>query len=117
MDIRVFRALADPNRLRIVEALRDGPTAVGEVADKLSLRQALVSSHLKVLSQVGLVSVRPVAQRRLYELRPERFDDVVAWASSFETVWNARLDRLEAQLRNRAHDRPDLTTRSDTGEN
>lgn len=99
MDEAVFGALAVRNRLRIVEALSNGPQPVGVLADRLDLRQPLVSSHLKVLSQVGLVRSQPRAQQRLYELRPEPFHDIQAWVSAFRTVWTERLDRMETQLR------------------
>lgn len=99
MNAAVFGALAVPNRLRIIEVLSEGPTPVGALAERLRLKQPLVSSHLKVLSGVGLVRVRPVAQQRLYELRPEPFEDIALWASAFQTIWSDRFDRLETQLR------------------
>ena len=58
-------ALAEPNRLRIVELLRDRPRPVVEIAKRLRLRQPQVSKHLRVLSDAGLVDVRPVAQQRI----------------------------------------------------
>ena len=98
MDVTVFAALAEPNRLRIVDLLREGPSHVGELVVRLQLKQPLVSSHLKVLSRVGLVRVQPVAQRRIYTLRPEPFDQLATWASAYQELWENRLDRLEQQL-------------------
>lgn len=109
-----FAALAEPNRLRIVELLREGPTPVGEIAARLVLKQPLVSSHLKVLSRAGLVSARPVAQQRFYELEAAPFGEIAAWTATFDAVWNARLDRFESQLDRLRADEPtrdiDLTT-------
>lgn len=92
-------ALAEPNRLHIVELLRDGPRPVGEIAGRLGLRQPQVSKHLRVLSAAGVVAVRPVAQQRIYQLRPEPFRELEAWLESYRHVWDTRLDRLETYLR------------------
>lgn len=91
-------ALAEPNRLHIVELLRDGPRAVGDMAMRLGLRQPQVSKHLRVLSAAGLVEVHPVAQQRIYQLRPQPFLELDAWLASYRHVWDARFDRLEAYL-------------------
>jgi DNA-binding transcriptional ArsR family regulator len=97
--LKTLGALAEPNRLHIVELLRDGPRPVGEIAERLGLRQPQVSKHLRVLSDAGFVEVHPVAQQRLYQLRPQPFHDLDAWLASFRHVWGARFDRLEAYLR------------------
>ncbi len=88
-------ALAEPNRLRIVELLRDKPRPVGEIAKRLRLRQPQVSKHLRVLSDAGLVDVRPVAQQRIYELRAEPFDELDSWLETFRRSMSDRMDRLE----------------------
>ncbi|MFI5272854.1 MAG: ArsR/SmtB family transcription factor [Ktedonobacterales bacterium] len=91
-------ALAEPNRLHIVELLRNGPRSVGEIVERLGLRQPQVSKHLRVLSDAGLVEVHPVAQQRIYQLRPEPFHELDAWLESYRHVWEARFDRLETYL-------------------
>lgn len=92
-------ALAETNRLHIVELLRDGPCSVGEIAERLRLRQPQVSKHLRVLSEAGLVEVHPVAQQRIYQLRAEPFHELEAWLKTYRHVWDARFDRLETYLR------------------
>ena len=96
--IEALTALAEPNRFAIVELLRDGPRAVNEIVDELSLRQPLVSKHLKVLSGAGIVTVRPQAQQRIYELDQRRFHEIDGWLDTFAGLWADRLDRLEAHL-------------------
>ena len=91
-------ALAEPNRLRIVELLRDEPRPVGEIARRLRLRQPQVSKHLRVLSDAGVVDVRPVAQQRIYELRSEPFDELDAWLETFRRRMAHRMDRLEVLI-------------------
>src|SRR4029079_4358204 len=94
-------ALAEPNRLRIVELLRDRPRPVGEIAKRLRLRQPQVSKHLRVLSDAGLVDVRPVAQQRIYELRSEPFDELDTWLETFRRSMSDRMDRLEVLISER----------------
>lgn len=88
-------ALAEPNRLRIVELLREKPRPVGEIARRLRLRQPQVSKHLRVLSDAGLVDVRPVAQQRIYELRSAPFDELDKWLETFRRSMTYRMDRLD----------------------
>lgn len=98
MDTVTLTALAEPNRMRIVELLRDGPRPVGEIATRLSLRQPQVSKHLRVLSQAGLVGVRPVAQQRLYQLQAKPFRELDSWVDSFRQLWEGRLDTLDEYM-------------------
>lgn len=98
MNSEVFNALAEPNRLRMVEYLRGGPRAVGEIAEALGLRQPQVSKHLQVLRAAGLVQAQAVAQRRMYALHATRFRQLESWLESFERLWEGRLDALEQHL-------------------
>ncbi|MDB5076603.1 MAG: TrmB family transcriptional regulator [Chloroflexi bacterium] len=98
MNTRTFSALAEPNRLRIVELLRDRPHSVNEIATHLELRQPQVSKHLQSLSKAGLVTVHPVAQQRIYALQPEPFQQLDDWLNSFERSWTKRLSKLDVYL-------------------
>jgi DNA-binding transcriptional ArsR family regulator len=91
-------ALAEPNRMRIVELLREGPLTVGEIADRLDIRQPQASKHLKVLSDSGLLEVKAEANRRIYRLRPEPFQALESWAKSFQRAMEERWDNLDAYL-------------------
>ena len=88
----------EPNRLHIVELLRDGPLTVGEIAERLGLQQPQVSKHLKVLSETDIVEVQPRANRRIYKLRREPFQELEAWLQSFRRLWEERFDRLDDYL-------------------
>ncbi len=92
-------ALAEPNRMRIVELLRDGPRPVGEIAGRLRLRQPQVSKHLRVLSEAGFVKASPVAQQRVYQLQSKPFEELDSWLETFRRLWEARLDTLDEYLR------------------
>jgi DNA-binding transcriptional ArsR family regulator len=101
--LTMLGALAEPNRLHIVELLRDGPRSVGEIAERLGLHQPQVSKHLRVLSNAGVVEAHPVAQQRIYQLRPEPFHELDAWLESYRHIWEARFDRLDAYLSDAQH--------------
>lgn len=64
------RALADPNRVRILAALRGGELCVCELCDALKLTQSTLSTHLKVLRQAEMVSVRRDGKWSYYDLIP-----------------------------------------------
>ncbi|SFB37799.1 DNA-binding transcriptional regulator, ArsR family [Lentibacillus halodurans] len=96
--MKTFSALSEPNRLRIVELLRNSPLTVGEIADQLGIRQPQASKHLKVLKEAGLVEVQPITNRRVYKLRKEPFKELDAWLDSYRRVWDERFDRLEDYL-------------------
>jgi len=107
MDISIFAALAEPNRLRIVELLRDGPLTVGDIAERTELRQPQASKHLRVLSEAGLVEAHADANKRYYKLRPEPFRLMEEWLEASRKVWDERFDRLDdylKELQNRERD-------------
>lgn len=98
MNMMTLSALAEPNRLRIVELLRDGPRSVGEITERLRLRQPQVSKHLRVLSEAGLVEVHPLAQQRIYQLQSKPFEELDSWLETFRRIWDTRLDTLDEYL-------------------
>ena len=96
--IETLKALGEPNRFHIVELLRDGPRPVGEMVDRLHLRQPQVSKHLRVLSDAGLVDVRVDAQRRIYALRPAPLQELEVWVERYRRLWETNFLRLDALL-------------------
>jgi len=94
----LWTALMEPNRFHIIELLRDGPLTVGEITERLGLQQPQVSKHLKVLSEADIVEVQPQANRRIYMLRREPFQELETWLQSFHRLWEERFDRLDDYL-------------------
>jgi DNA-binding transcriptional ArsR family regulator len=94
----LFDVLAEPNRRRILDLVREGERPVGDLVDELDLSQPAVSKHLKVLREAGLVEVRSDAQRRLYRVNPGPLRDLDAWLEPYRRMWSARLDDLERHL-------------------
>lgn len=103
MTATTFKALAEPNRRRILDLLQERPRLVGELVDRLGLSQPGVSKHLRVLREAGLVAVRPDAQRRCYELRAQPLEEVDAWIEPYRRLWAGRLDALDRDLDEKEH--------------
>ncbi len=93
-----FNAVAEPRRRQILDLLASGERPVGDLVRGLGMSQPLVSKHLRVLREAGLVEVRADGQRRLYRLRPEPLAELDAWLEPYRQMWRHSLDRLEAHL-------------------
>jgi DNA-binding transcriptional ArsR family regulator len=98
MHMDAFTALADPTRRRIVDVLRGGERAVGQIVAEVAIHQSGVSRHLRILADAGFVAVRPAGPSRYYSLRPAPFRELDAWLAPYRDLWDARLDRLGAAL-------------------
>ena len=98
----VFDALGDPTRRRIVERLRPGPLAVGELAADLPVGRPAVSKHLKVLEGAGLVEHRSVGTRNLYALAPEGMVVAQQWlVGMWDTALAAFADEVADATKHR----------------
>jgi DNA-binding transcriptional ArsR family regulator len=94
----VFNAIAEAHRREILDALMSGEKPVGTIVNDLSMSQPQVSKHLRVLSEVGLVTCRSEGRRRLYRAEPARLRPMHEWLAKYEQAWNARLDRVDDYL-------------------
>ena len=82
---KLFRGLADPSRLSILEALRDGPRAVGEIVAATGLTQPNASNHLRCLTECGLVAGERDGRFSLYRLSDARIEGLLALADDLLT--------------------------------
>lgn len=94
----VYAALADPTRRRILDLVRDRERSVTELVAACDLPQPSVSKQLRVLSDAGLVTVRPDGPRRIYALRPAPLMELDAWLARYRRRWASHLDALERAL-------------------
>ncbi len=110
----VFEIIAEPNRRAILSLLASSQQSVGEIERQLRMPQPTVSKHLRVLREAGFVESTVDAQRRLYRLKPEPFQEVDDWLAQFRRFWSAHVDALERHL-----DRMDESTetKKNTGRN
>jgi len=99
MDMEsAFEIIAEPNRRAILSLLISSEQTVGEIERQLQMTQPTVSKHLRVLRESGFVESTVDAQRRVYRLRPEPFEEVEEWLAPFRQFWSARVDALERHL-------------------
>jgi DNA-binding transcriptional ArsR family regulator len=93
-----FNAVAEPKRRKVLEVLGVREMSVNELVKKLGWTQPMVSKHLGVLKQVGLVSERRVGRQRLYRVNAERLKPIYEWVAPFERYWSGRFERLDEIL-------------------
>ena len=93
-----FNAVAEPKRRQVLDLLITGELSVNEIVDKLGWTQPMVSKHLGVLKQVGLVSERRAGRQRIYRVNAERLKPIYDWVAPFERLWSERYDRLDQIL-------------------
>jgi DNA-binding transcriptional ArsR family regulator len=105
-----FEIIAEPNRRAILSLLVSSQQSVGEIERQLRMSQPTVSKHLKVLREAGFVESTVDAQRRLYRLRPEPFQQMDTWLAQFRRFWSAHIDALERHLDRMDLDRIDQST-------
>jgi DNA-binding transcriptional ArsR family regulator len=110
----VFEIIAEPNRRAILGLLVSSQQSVGEIERQLRMSQPAVSKHLRVLRDAGFVEYTVDAQRRLYRLKPEPFEELDAWLARFRRFWSAHVDALERHLDRMDHDRMDSTPTKST---
>jgi len=89
-----LKALAEPNRRRILQLVRDEELTAGEIASHFEVSRPAVSQHLTVLKEAGLVHERRNGTRRLYSVRPEGLADVKAFLEGF---WEEKLEALKRE--------------------
>lgn len=95
----VFSAIADPSRREMLDLLAQGERPAGDLVRAFPrLTQPAVSRHLRVLREAGLVEARPVAQQRIYVLRPDHLRELDEWISHYRTFWPQQLHALAAHL-------------------
>lgn len=92
-----FEALADPTRRRIVEMLARGALSAGEISQRFAMSRSAVSQHLKILRDARLVSARPVAQQRIYDLDSTGLVELEEWLDGIGPFWQKRLEMLERE--------------------
>jgi DNA-binding transcriptional ArsR family regulator len=88
----VLNAIAEPHRREILHLIQDAELSSGEIAAHFAVTRPAVSQHLRVLEDVGLVTVRREGTRRLYQTRPEGLAELRTYLEGF---WDDRLRALK----------------------
>ena len=93
-----FNAVAEPKRRKVLEIMGTQELSVNEIVERLGWNQPMVSKHLGVLKEVGLVSERRVGRQRMYRVNAERLKPIYDWVAPFERYWSETYDRLDDVL-------------------
>jgi DNA-binding transcriptional ArsR family regulator len=93
-----FNAVAEPRRRQILDLLAGGEHPVNDLVTRLGLAQPLVSKHLRVLREVGLVDVREEGRRRVYRINGGALRPICDWVRGYEWMWSQRFDQLDVVL-------------------
>jgi DNA-binding transcriptional ArsR family regulator len=93
-----FRAIADPNRRRMLDLMLAEERTVGFLAEQLGIAQPSASQHMQVLRLAGLVDARAEGRRTYYSVRATELREVADWIAKYEAFWTDRLDALESHL-------------------
>lgn len=96
--LEVFRALAEPTRLAVVERLTAGPATVTELAAPHAMALPSFLQHLAVLEYAGLVHSHKVGRVRTVQLQPATLRAAEDYLASQRRLWEARLARLDTYL-------------------
>jgi DNA-binding transcriptional ArsR family regulator len=93
-----FNAVAEPRRRQILDLLAAGELPVNDLVTALGVAQPVVSKHLRVLREVGLVEARDAGRQRLYRLNGDPLRPIYEWVRAFEESWSRRFERMDAIL-------------------
>jgi DNA-binding transcriptional ArsR family regulator len=93
-----FNAVAEPRRRQILDVLAGGERPVNDLVAQLGLAQPLVSKHLRVLREVGLVEVHDEGRQRIYGINANPLKPIHDWVKTYERSWSERFDRLDVVL-------------------
>ncbi len=94
-----FNAIAEPRRRALIETMVGNELTVNQIVELLGWTQPMVSKHLGVLKQVGIVSERKEGRYRVYRVNAEHLKPVQEWATQFEQYWSNSLDYLDECLK------------------
>ncbi|QFT77709.1 helix-turn-helix transcriptional regulator [Erythrobacter sp. THAF29] len=95
---KVFRALGDPTRLRMVEDLAGGERTIGDLAKPAAMTLAGASKHVGVLEEAGLLVREKRGRERVCQLQADTLEAARAWTEHYANFWNERLDALGKAL-------------------
>lgn len=93
-----FTAIAEPKRRELIETLIGKELSVNQVVELTQWKQPMVSKHLGVLKEVGLVSEKKEGRRRVYKVNADQLKPIQIWVAQFEKHWNEQFDQLDSYL-------------------
>lgn len=95
---RLFHALGDPTRRKILDRLSQGPISVSKLAAPLGISLTAVGQHLEILEACGLVATEKLGRVRTCRMASAGLDALDRWVRAHRTEWEQRMDHLTALL-------------------
>lgn len=108
----VFQAIADPTRREILHLLAHKPQNLNSVAGNFDVSRPAISKHIKLLTECGLITMRPQGRERYCEARLEKLNEVSHWVEQYRQFWNKKLDALENYLNQIQADKSKASSKS-----
>lgn len=96
--VDVFRAIADPTRRALIDALRDGPRPVNSLAEAFPVSRPAISKHLRILRESGVVTETRQGRERIYRLKPATLRPIDHWILTYRRFWQGHLDALKQYM-------------------
>ena len=100
----VFNAVADPTRRAILDRLRRGPAPVNDLASGFRVSRPAISKHLRVLRSARLVREKREGRQRIYQLEPDRIQEVARWAAEYRRFWHQNITSLKRHIEQSSED-------------
>lgn len=94
----IFTAIAEPKRRELIEKLMGDEMSVNRLVEITSWNQPMVSKHLSVLKEAGLVTERKEGRQRFYRVNANEFKPIQIWVKQFEKYWGKQFDQLDEYL-------------------
>ena len=95
----VFQAIADPTRREIIDMVARQSLNLNSVAERFDVSRPAISKHIKILTECGLIELRPQGRERFCEARLDRLSEVSDWVAEYKKFWETKLDSLENYLK------------------
>ncbi|HVX52002.1 MAG TPA: metalloregulator ArsR/SmtB family transcription factor [Chitinophagaceae bacterium] len=109
----VFQAIADPTRREIINMVAYKPLNVNAVAENFDVSRTAIYKHIKILTECGLIVVKPHGRERYCEAKLDKLSEVNDWIEKYKQFWEKRLDSLESYLvKLQAKDEAQLTPKN-----
>lgn len=91
----VFQAIADPTRRQILDLLSNEALTLNGIADNFHISRPAVSKHIKILTECGLVVIKPSGRERYCEVQMKPLQEVNLWVQQYKRFWTEKFDNLE----------------------
>jgi len=94
----VFQAIADPTRREIINVIAHETLTLNAVAESFDVSRQAISKHIKILTECGLIIIRPQGRERYCQAKLEKLNEVATWVEQYRKMWEKRFNTLDHLL-------------------